>query len=144
MVKIRVGKGKTFQDGDEWQKEYFEIEMEIEEKDIEVKKNWASSTIESWFTPTPEKTNAQSTPAAQTPQTRDAQLGPGKWTKESILKAIPDNFVKEVDIEETSVAFVIRIPFMSSDKFATIAQVIRNLGGEYISAGRSSHFRIRK
>jgi len=34
--------------------------------------------------------------------------------------------------------------FLGSDNFAKIASVIRALGGEYISAGKESHFRIKK
>ena len=42
--------------------------------------------------------------------------------------------------------FVIVKPrrFLGSDNFAKIASVVRDLGGEYISAGRSSHFKIAK
>jgi hypothetical protein len=34
--------------------------------------------------------------------------------------------------------------FLGSDNFAKIASIIRELGGEYISAGRESHFKITK
>ncbi len=34
--------------------------------------------------------------------------------------------------------------FLGSDNFAKIASVVRNLGGEYISAGRNSHFKVPK
>jgi hypothetical protein len=34
--------------------------------------------------------------------------------------------------------------FLGSDNFAKIASVIRNLGGEYISAGKNSHFKVPK
>ena len=42
--------------------------------------------------------------------------------------------------------FVIVKPrrFLGSDNFAKIASVVRNLGGEYVSAGRNSHFKIPK
>ena len=47
---------------------------------------------------------------------------------------------------EESGKFVIVKPrrFLGSDNFAKIASVVRDLGGEYISAGRSSHFKIAK
>ncbi len=32
--------------------------------------------------------------------------------------------------------------FLGSDNFAKIASIVRNNGGEYISAGKESHFRI--
>ena len=34
--------------------------------------------------------------------------------------------------------------FLGSDNFAKIAQVIREIGGEYVSAGRNSHFKVAK
>jgi hypothetical protein len=47
--------------------------------------------------------------------------------------------------EETG-SFVIVKPrrFLGSDNFAKIASVVRELGGEYVSAGRNSHFKIGK
>ncbi len=47
---------------------------------------------------------------------------------------------------EESGKFIIVKPrrFLGSDNFAKIASVVRDLGGEYISAGRSSHFKIAK
>ena len=49
-------------------------------------------------------------------------------------------------IFEESGAFIIVKPrrFLGSDNFARIASIIRNLGGEYISAGRNSHFKVPK
>ena len=42
--------------------------------------------------------------------------------------------------------FVIVKPrrFLGSDNFAKIAFVVRGLGGEYISAGKNSHFKVEK
>ncbi|MCW4053070.1 MAG: hypothetical protein NWE78_07685, partial [Candidatus Bathyarchaeota archaeon] len=34
--------------------------------------------------------------------------------------------------------------YLGSDNFAKIASTIREAGGEYVSAGRDSHFRIPK
>jgi len=34
--------------------------------------------------------------------------------------------------------------FLGSDNFAKIASVVRALGGEYISAGKDSHFKVQK
>jgi hypothetical protein len=34
--------------------------------------------------------------------------------------------------------------FLGSDNFARIASIIRDLGGEYVSAGRNSHFNVPK
>ncbi len=34
--------------------------------------------------------------------------------------------------------------FLGSENFAKIASTVRGIGGEYISAGRDSHFRVYK
>ncbi|NIV44534.1 hypothetical protein GWN49_06630 [Candidatus Bathyarchaeota archaeon] len=34
--------------------------------------------------------------------------------------------------------------YLGSDNFAKIASIIRDEGGEYISAGKESHFRVPK
>jgi len=34
--------------------------------------------------------------------------------------------------------------FLGSDNFAKIASIVRSLGGEYISAGKNSHFKVEK
>ncbi|PVX27505.1 MAG: hypothetical protein CW716_01970 [Candidatus Bathyarchaeum sp.] len=34
--------------------------------------------------------------------------------------------------------------FLGSDNFAKIASIVRDLGGEYVSAGRNSHFNVPK
>ena len=47
---------------------------------------------------------------------------------------------------EESGKFIIVKPrrFLGSDNFARIASIIRDLGGEYVSAGRNSHFNVPK
>ena len=47
---------------------------------------------------------------------------------------------------EQSGKFIIVKPrrFLGSDNFAKIAAVVREIGGEYVSAGRNSHFKIPK
>ena len=47
---------------------------------------------------------------------------------------------------EESGNFIIVKPrrFLGSDNFAKIASVVRDLGGEYVSAGRDSHFKLTK
>ena len=49
-------------------------------------------------------------------------------------------------IFEESGTFIIVKPrrFLGSDNFARIASIVRDLGGEYISAGRNSHFKVPK
>ena len=45
--------------------------------------------------------------------------------------------------EETGDYIVIKTRrFLGSDNFAKIASIVRSLGGEYISAGKDSHFKV--
>ena len=47
---------------------------------------------------------------------------------------------------EESGKFIIVKPrrFLGSDNFGKIASIVRNLGGEYVSAGKNSHFKVSK
>ena len=49
-------------------------------------------------------------------------------------------------IFEENGKFIIVKPrrFLGSDNFAKIASIVRNLGGEYISGGKNSHFKVPK
>jgi hypothetical protein len=47
--------------------------------------------------------------------------------------------------EETGKYIVVKPRrFLGSDNFAKIASIVRDLGGEYISEGKNSHFKISK
>ena len=69
--------------------------------------------------------------------------------KKNKIKDVKQAFSSELAgmllFEETG-KFVIVKPrrFLGSDNFAKIAAVVRDLGGEYVSAGRNSHFKIVK
>jgi len=73
-------------------------------------------------------------------------------TPEPIGKGIEDirmMFTKELEemlIFEDKKDFIKVTPrqYLGSDNFAKIASTVREAGGEYISAGRDSHFRIPK
>jgi hypothetical protein len=48
-----------------------------------------------------------------------------------------------VNFEETETYIIIKPrQYLGSENFARIASIIRGIGGEYVSAGRDSHFRI--
>jgi hypothetical protein len=58
-------------------------------------------------------------------------------------------FAKDLEamlIFEDKGAFIRITPrqFLGSENFAKIASAVRDAGGEYVSAGRDSHFRIPK
>ena len=62
-----------------------------------------------------------------------------------VKQAFSSEFAGMLLFEETK-NFVIVKPrrFLGSDNFAKIASIVRDIGGEYISAGRNSHFKIAK
>ena len=62
-----------------------------------------------------------------------------------IKRAFSSELVGMLLFEENA-DFIIIKPrrFLGSENFARIASVVRDLGGEYVSAGRNSHFKIAK
>jgi len=64
---------------------------------------------------------------------------------EDVKQAFSSEFAGMLLFEESG-NFIILKPrrFLGSDNFAKIASVVRDLGGEYVSAGRNSHFKITK
>lgn len=78
---------------------------------------------------------AAAAPAAPPRQTR---------TIDDAQKAFPPDLAKMLYFEETEEYLIIRPrQYLGSDNFAKIASIIRDqLKGEYVSAGRESHFRV--
>ena len=67
--------------------------------------------------------------------------------KKHDLNGVKEAFSSELAdmlLFEESGKFVVVKPrrFLGSDNFAKIASIVRELGGEYVSAGRDSHFKI--
>lgn len=62
-----------------------------------------------------------------------------------VKQAFSSELVNMLLFEESG-KFIIVKPkrFLGSDNFSKIAAVVRGLGGEYVSAGRESHFKIEK
>jgi len=55
----------------------------------------------------------------------------------------PENLEGMLTFEEVKDFIVIKPrQFLGSENFAKIAAIVRDAGGEYISAGKESHFRI--
>lgn len=59
--------------------------------------------------------------------------------------AFPKELEKLLEFKEKTDYIIIKPrQFLGSENFAKIASIARELGGEYISAGRDSHFRVAK
>ena len=66
-------------------------------------------------------------------------------TVESIQELFPKDLEEMLTFEETGNYIVIKPrQYLGSENFAKIASIVRDAGGEYISAGKESHFRVLK
>ena len=64
---------------------------------------------------------------------------------EDIRMMFPENLESLLSFEEKGDYIIIKPrQFLGSENFAKIASTVRGIGGEYISAGRDSHFRVYK
>ncbi len=64
---------------------------------------------------------------------------------EDIKMMFPEDLENLLSFEEQE-EFVVIKPrqFLGSENFAKVASAVRGMGGEYISAGKASHFRVPK
>jgi hypothetical protein len=82
-------------------------------------------------------------------QTVQAPTSPATGQKVRTLDEIRMSFPEELEsllgFEEKGDYIIIKLMgFLGSEKFAKIASAVRGMGGEYISAGKESHFRVPK
>jgi len=79
-----------------------------------------------------------------TPQT-PATVSHENKTIEDIRIAFPEDLESLLSFEE-KLDYIMVKPrqFLGSENFAKIASAVRGMGGEYISAGKESHFRVPK
>jgi len=82
-------------------------------------------------------------PAAPAPETPEVY---GKETSiEDIRMMFPEDLEDLLSFEEKQDHIVIKPrQFLGSDNFAKIASIVRGIGGDYVSAGKESHFRVPK
>jgi hypothetical protein len=83
-------------------------------------------------------------PAPQTPATVSHEIHEKK-TIEDIRVAFPEDLEHLLNFEEKGDYIMVKPrQFLGSENFAKIASAVRGMGGEYISAGKESHFRVPK
>jgi len=64
-------------------------------------------------------------------------------TVEDIKMMFPEGLENMLGFEEKEDYIMVKPrQFLGSDNFAKIASIVRGVGGEYISAGKASHFRV--
>lgn len=62
---------------------------------------------------------------------------------EDIKMMFPEDLEELLNFEEKEDYIIVKPrQFLGSENFAKIASVVRGMGGEYISAGKASHFRV--
>lgn len=81
-------------------------------------------------------------PPTPAPETFEAER---KMGIEDVKMIFPEDLADLLNFEEREEYIMIKPrQFLGSENFAKIAQIVRRMGGDYISAGRESHFRIPK
>ena len=66
-------------------------------------------------------------------------------TVDDIQMSFPEELETRLEFEEKGEFIIIKPKmFLGSENFAKIASAVRGMGGEYISAGKESHFRVPK
>lgn len=91
-----------------------------------------------------------SVPVAQpAPPTAAVAVAPKAYEKqkglEDIRIAFPEDLESMLSFEDKGDYIIVKPKqFLGSENFARIASTVRGMGGEYISAGKASHFRVPK
>jgi hypothetical protein len=82
-------------------------------------------------------------PPAQAPTS--APTAERKRSLDDIRMSFPEELESRLSFEEKGDYIIIKPKqFLGSENFAKIASAVRGMGGEYISAGKDSHFRVPK
>jgi len=77
--------------------------------------------------------------------TTTAQMQPASDILQKIRDLFPKNLEEMLSFEEAGEYVVVKPrQYLGKNNFGHIAAIIREAGGEYVSAGKQSHFKIRK
>ena len=83
--------------------------------------------------------------ATQAPHSLTAEAGAKQRSLDDIRMSFPEELEARLSFEEKGDYMIIKPKqFLGSENFAKIASAVRGMGGEYISAGKDSHFRVPK
>jgi len=85
-------------------------------------------------------------PPAQMAQASTArEAGAKQRSVDEIRMSFPEDLENRLGFEDKGDYIIIKPKqFLGSENFAKIASAVRGMGGEYISAGKDSHFRVPK
>lgn len=84
-------------------------------------------------------------PIAMPPPQLSRDISEKAKSLEDVRRSFPEDLEPLVNIEDKGDYIMIKPrQFLGSENFAKIASAVRNMGGEYISLGKDSHFRVPK
>jgi hypothetical protein len=84
-------------------------------------------------------------PVAQASATPPRETTSKQRSLDDIRMSFPEELEARLSFEEKGDYIIIKPKqFLGSENFAKIASAVRGMGGEYISAGKDSHFRVPK
>jgi hypothetical protein len=134
ITEVEVSKGKTVQIGDSWVRVEYRVKALIDSEEVGIAKSHIEGLIDGWL-------GSVSTPK---PIEKPSQAKPQK-TLEQIKGAFTEDLRNLLGFEENSQAFIIKPrQFLGSENFARAVEVVKGLGGQYISKGKESHFEVPK
>lgn len=84
-------------------------------------------------------------PAVPTSTTTATAVSEAKASTEDVRMMFPEDLEDLLSFEEKEDHIMIKPrQFLGSENFAKIASIVREIGGDYVSAGKESHFRVPK
>jgi DNA replication initiation complex subunit (GINS family) len=87
----------------------------------------------------------QPTPPSRAPPPVAAETQEARKDIDDIKMMFPEDLENLLNFEDKGEYIMIKPrQFLGSENFAKIASTVRGIGGEYISAGKESHFRVPK
>jgi hypothetical protein len=132
ITELTVTKGRTLKAGDrdEWLRLEYSIKAFIDdENEIQTAKANIEGLIDGWLS---------SSILASSPMSAAKSL-------EAVQNAFPPELKELVSFQQNGHYIVIKPrQYLGAENFAKIAEIVKAQGGEYLSAGKESHFRIPK
>jgi len=84
-------------------------------------------------------------PTPQAPAAVSHEVHEKKKSVDDVRLAFPEDLEALLSFQEKGDYIMVKPrQFLGSENFAKIASAVRGMGGEYISAGKDSHFRVPK
>jgi hypothetical protein len=139
IVELTVSKGRTIQSKDgEWLKLEYTIKTNVDnDSELQAAKASMLSVIDTWLNELPITQASAATPTAA------PKHQPKSTTVEDVKRLFPTDLVDLLMFEQKPDCITIKPRrFLGSENFAKIASIVKAQGGNYVSAGKASHFRL--